>query len=420
MRLPVSRKFQKDVLWNLVSLIVLSVSGLLINILVGRYYGVATLGFFNETYAVYILGSQLAVGSVHLSLQKYVAETGNQKKINQIITPGLVLTVFFAFFAGALIYFGRNLFAKFLQSPEVAVGIYYIVPGLVLFAFNKTFLGILNGLRQMKAFAFFQAVRYILIVSFIILAVARKSPSQNLPLAFTFAEALLFLSLLFYTKRFFQFVGPTHWKGWFKKHFTFSYHSLGGNVLADVNTRVDILILGYFLSDRQVGIYSFAAILAEGFSQVLVVLKNNVNPVLANLSGRSQIVKLQDVIKSGVKLTYQYAAALGGIAILLYPLLLKIFTNGDFKDSWLVFVILLAGIIASSGYQPFQMLLAQAGFPKYYTLLVALVFLSNVILNIIMVPILGIYGSALATAISFVISAVVLKLLTRKTIKVSI
>jgi len=121
-----------------------------------------------------------------------------------------------------------------------------------------------------------------------------------------------------------------------------------------------------------------------------------------------------------VKLTYQYAAALGGIAILLYPLLLKIFTNGEFKDSWPVFIILMAGIIASSGYQPFQMLLAQAGFPQYYTLLVALVFLSNVILNIIMVPILGIYGSALATAISFVISAGVLKLLTRKTIKVSI
>lgn len=402
------------------SLVVLSISGLLLNVLVGRFYGAATLGFFNETYAVYILGSQIAVGSVHLSLQKYVAETNNQNKLNQIITPGLALAFCFAVVAAALIYFLRFSVAEFLSSPDVAIGIYYIVPGLILFAFNKTLLGILNGLRKMKAFAFFQGMRYLLIVGFIVLAIGKHAPSQNLPLAFSYAEAVLFVGLAFYTKRYFQFVAIKNWKGWFGKHFQFSYSSLGGNILADVNTRVDILILGYFLSDQKVGIYSFAAILAEGFSQILVVLKNNVNPVLANLSGRKRIVELADVVRAGVRLTYKYAAFLGVVAIGLYPLILKFLTKGDFNQSFLVFVILMVGIILSSGYQPFQMLLAQAGYPKFYTLLILVVFLANVVLNVILIPLLGIYGSAIATALSFVVSAMILKVLTRRIIKVSI
>jgi O-antigen/teichoic acid export membrane protein len=419
-KLPISKKFQKDVWWNLVSLVVLSISGLAINILVGRFYGASTLGFFNQTYAVYILGSQLAVGSVHLSLQKYVAETTNQKKLNQIITPGLMLAACFALGAALLIYLTRFWVARFLSSPDVAIGIYYIVPGLILFAFNKTLIGILNGLRQMKAFAFFQGLRYLLMVGFIVYLIATGAMSRSLPLAFSYAEAVLFVGLFAYTKRYFGFIGFKQWQGGFGKHFQFSYHSLGGNILADVNTRVDVLILGYFLSDQKVGIYSFAAILAEGFSQILVVLKHNVNPVLANLSGRKRIIELADVVRQGVKLTYKYAAILGIVAIALYPLLLKMFTKGDFSQSIGVFAILMGGIILSSGYQPFQMLLAQAGYPKYYTLLVAIVFVANVVLNVMLIPVWGIYGSAAATGVSFVISAGVLRFLTKKTLKVTI
>lgn len=403
------------------SLAILSISGLLINILIGRFYGASILGYFNQVYAIYILGSQIAVGSVHLSLQKMIAASNKQKEINQIISSGLFLVLCFALVISVAMYFTRFFWSRLLGSSGIASGIAYITPGLLIFAINKSFLGILNGLRLMKAFAFFQSIRYILMLSFLIYGIHFQWSAVKLPLIFSLSEGVLFAILFIYTFKYFNFCLPSKWGGWLCKILSFSYKSLGGNILADVNTRVDILILGYFLSDQKVGVYSFAAILAEGFTQILVVLKNNINPVLAKLSSRAEVVQTKKIVMRGIKLTYKYAVLLGIISIVVYPLILQIFFKGsDFTQSWPIFIILMTGILLSSGYQPFQMLLAQAGFPQLYTLLIAIVFVINVILNLAFIPLWGIYGSAIATALSFIASVVALKILTKKAIKIKI
>lgn len=419
--LPVSLKFQKDVIWNFLSLMLLGISGIVLNILIARYYGASTLGFFNKVYAIYALGSQFAVGSVHLSVQKYTAQHEKMAERNKILTTGLVATLFFAVMTILIFFLSRGLWAWFLREPEISISIIYILPGLFGFAVNKTILAFFNGLRKMKIFAFFQGLRYILIVSFATLAVILKISQNLLPIIFSAAEITLFIFLFLYALRFFDFIKPQKWGDWLKKHFIFGYQSLLGNVLTDVNTRVDILILAFFLSDKQVGIYSFAATLAEGFGQLMVVLKNNINPVIARLIAEKKPKALEKIVQKGVKLTYQFIFVIGLVSIVLYPVLIKIFLPGsDFMISFPVFAILITGIIISSGYQPFQMLLAQAGFPKLYTRLIIIVFITNAVLNFVLIPILGIYGSAIATAISFIILALVLKILVKVSVKIKI
>lgn len=420
-KLPISRKFQQDVIWNVLSLVFLGASGVILNILVARFYGAGTLGFFNKVYAIYILASQFAVGSVHLSVQKYIAHHEKTQERNRIMTSGLFATMLFALTTIVLIFLSRNLWAWFLKDPTISLSILYILPGLFCFALNKTLLAFFNGLREMKIFAFFQTARYVFLVGFAILAVIFRVSQNLLPAIFSAGEITLLIFLFLYSLKFFDFIVASKWKGWLKKHYVFGIHSLLGNVLADVNTRVDVLILGFFLPDKQVGIYSFAAILAEGFSQLLVVLKTNINPVLAKFIAQKKTRELEDTVRKGIKLTYKFAAALGIGSIFLYPLLVKIFLpRSDFMTSFPVFLILMAGILISSGYQPFQMLLAQAGFPKLYTRLITIVFVANAVLNFALVPFLGIYGSALATATSFIVSAVVLKILTRASVKIKI
>lgn len=420
-KLPVSKKFQADVVWNVLSLIFLGASGVILNLLVARFYGAGTLGFFNKVYAIYILASQFAVGSVHLSVQKYIAHQHKSKERDRIISSGLLATTFFALITILLIFLSRNLWAWFLKDSTISLSIIYFLPGLFCFALNKTLLAFFNGLREMKIFAFFQTARYVFLVSFAVIAIVYKAPQDLLPAVFSASEITLLILLFLYSLRFFNFIAIKKWNGWLKKHYIFGIHSLLGNVLADVNTRVDVLILGYYLSDKQVGIYSFAAILAEGFSQVLVVLKTNINPILARLIAAHKTRELELTVRQGIKLTYKFAFVLGIVAVILYPLLVKIFLpHSDFMTSFPVFVILMSGIVLSSGYQPFQMLLAQAGYPRLYTRLITIVFVANAILNFTLIPVLGIYGSAIATAASFIISAIFLKLLTRASVKIKI
>lgn len=416
----VSRKFKIDVFWNAMSLALLGLSGIIFNIIVARFYGARGLGIFNEVYAIYILASQLAVGSVHLSVQKYIPGfEGHPRQLAKIISAGLALTLIFGLIISTLIYFTRGIWWFWFKDQDVVLGVGLVAFGLIGFALNKTLLAVLNGFRLMRPFAFFSGLRYLFILGFVVLLVALHQPQGTLPLAFSLAEAVLFVILLIYTLRFFKFTFSLG--DWLKKHVIFGYHALLGNLLVDINTRVDILILGFFTSAKVVGIYSFAALLTEGLGQLLSgALKFNVNPVLARIAAKKDWPTLQSYIRKGIKLTYLYFFIISLAAVILYPFLIQIFVAQGFLSSWPVFVILMVGLTLSSGYQPFQMLLVQAGLPKFYSWLIATVFIANVLLNLALVPFLGMYGSAIATAISFVVLALGIKFLTKKALKLKI
>ena len=53
-----------------------------------------------------------------------------------------------------------------------------------------------------------------------------------------------------------------------------------GGVLLEMNSKIDIFMIGIFLSDSKVGIYSFCALFVEGF-QIFTVLQNIYNPILS-------------------------------------------------------------------------------------------------------------------------------------------
>jgi O-antigen/teichoic acid export membrane protein len=53
-------KFSQGVIWNIVSLGIAGVCGIVVNYLVGEVYGPAALGVFNQVFAVYVVASQLA------------------------------------------------------------------------------------------------------------------------------------------------------------------------------------------------------------------------------------------------------------------------------------------------------------------------------------------------------------------------
>ena len=102
-------------------------------------------------------------------------------------------------------------------------------------------------------------------------------------------------------------------------------------------------------------------------------------------------------------------------------LVVKILKFGpEYFESWYVFCILMTGSLISSGYIPFQMILNQTGYPGYQTLFMVLLFSTNFILNILLIPVYGIYGAAAATSFSMVSSVIFLKLITSRIIGIKI
>jgi O-antigen/teichoic acid export membrane protein len=421
-QLPIYGKFGRDVSWNIASLGVLGISGILLNIIIARFYGAETLGVFNQVFALYIFFSQLAAFGIYFSVLKYVAEfSEDQSKCNAIITSAIVITTLYAGFISFIAFELTSWIGKILDSPLVARGWLFILPGIWGSALNKVLMAVLNGFRDMKAFALAQAMRYILAIVILVGCVMVKVPGYTLPVIISGAEIILLIFLFIYTLKFYSPVSIKNWAGWGRKHIHFGARSFLSGTIAELNTRVDVLMLGYFVKDRVVGVYSMASLIVEGFAMLSYVVRDNLNPILNKLIAQHKIVELKETIKRGVKIQYTAIALLGIVAIISYPFFIRLFiSDSNFMTSWAPFSILMLGLMLCAGYLPFNMLLVMAGCPGLHTLLKGGIVLSNIILNLLLIPYFGMYGAAYATAISFLLSALYLKFLVRKTLNIRI
>src|SRR5687767_4171640 len=111
------------------------------NLVVVRLVGEAALGVFNQAYAVYVVCSQVAVGGVHLSALRAVAQAQTDRAAQaSAIAAAVLLSALFGVLIGALVLATRGLWAGALGSPEVGQALLFIGPALVLFSLNKTLL----------------------------------------------------------------------------------------------------------------------------------------------------------------------------------------------------------------------------------------------------------------------------------------
>lgn len=415
--LSLRQRFNVDVLWNVASLAVLGVSGIVINTVIAAYEGPDALGVFNQVFAIYIMLAQISVGGLHFAVLRHVSHNqGDPERCADISVAALLLALLAAGAVCLPAYALRGLAGRLLDSPDVASGVALIVPGLLFFSLNKILLNILNGVRAMRAFAVFQALRFILILGAIAIILGMDRPSVYLAFSLSAAEVVLFALLLAYINiRIFVLRPTSRMPAWFSEHISFGLRGFFSGLLSEMNTRVDVLMLGYFLGDALVGVYSYAAILAEGFAQLPVVIRRNVDPIIGRCFAEHDFEKLRDATLKVKKITYLVMVAVSAAAVAAYPVVLPLFVkDAEFSASWGVFAILMGGILLNSGYRPFLGILLQGGRPGMYTILIAVAVGSNIVLNAALIPLLGLSGAATATAAAYVLEAVLLVRLTQR------
>jgi O-antigen/teichoic acid export membrane protein len=205
---------------------------------------------------------------------------------------------------------------------------------------------------------------------------------------------------------------PWHCGGWLKELAAYGFKAFPGGAFLEINSRVDIIILGIFQTDQVVGIYSLAALLVEGISLVTVALLVNINPIITATYFRNDRREFKAIITDTIKYSYIMMIILAVLSCAMYPFFIMIFMS-PFMDSWPLFCILMAGLTASAGYFPLRILFSQTGHPGLQTLFFSLVLVSNITLNLALIPALGMYGAALATGIAYLLTSIYLKLIAR-------
>jgi O-antigen/teichoic acid export membrane protein len=410
-------RFSRDVAWNLGGLAVLGLGGIAINTVILGVQGAEALGIFNQVFAIYIVVSQFCVGGIHLSTLKHCSERQQDPAAcGAIARSALLAAMPPAFLFAGILWLLAAPIGELLSSPEVGEGLLYAAPGLVFFALNKILLATLNGMRRMRFFAIMQSLRYLGILAGVLVIALSGGPSALLPLALTAAELVLFFALLATLGRVLLAASPEAEPlvARIRRHLSFGLRGLFSGILVEANSRVDIVMLGYFTTNELVGVYSFAAILAEGFAQILVVVRQNFDPVAGACFAEKRPERIPELARRVRRILWPLFTM--GVIILIDLYLPMIYLLGDSSaaSGWGVLVILLAGLAISAGYRPFEGIIYQGGRPGMYTLLLLSTVTVNIVLNLAMIPVWGIPGAAVATSISFVWHAVAVVVLVRR------
>jgi O-antigen/teichoic acid export membrane protein len=399
-------KFSTDVLWNLGSLGVLGASGVLINSIIAYHQSPASLGVFSQAFAFYMVLSQLAVGGMQFSIVKYLSHADDPGLRSTVVSSALVAITVTAILVAAGTFLVAPYIGILFKSRDVALGIQIICPALVLFSVNKAFMMVLNGTRRMRAYAIFQGLRYLLIIASVIGLILAGFAGPYLAWCFLFSEVLLAIVLIGFIHKSvvclaFKYVA----RDWMSRHLSFGMRGFFGGMLSDLNTRVDIILLGYFVNDASVGIYSFAAVFAEGFGQISYVVKQNIDPIIGRLTAAKDIDQLRSLMRKVVFVFVPSILTLAIISTLVFPVMVRLFNDGRFFESWRIFAVLLAGIVFNAGFRPFQGVFLLTGRPGLHSLFFLTVVLSNAILNVVFIRHMGPMGAAVATSLAYIIES---------------
>ena len=399
-------KFGRDLAINVGAFAVMGVAGIAMNVFIGRQFGAAALGVFNQLFAVHIFLSQFAVLGVQFSVLRHIPEHAQDKRqCGAILASGLLAASLPAFAVTLAAWSLQDALGALFDSDGVRDGLPWIVASVWIFAANKILLNALNGVREMAVFAAGQAGRFVAMFALLIVLAAAGTPANQLSAVIFGAELLLCAFLMARcAARFALNLESCAYR--IKRHLEFGARGFLSGSMSELNSRVDVIILGIFASDGVVGVYSFAATVAEGLGQLPIVLRNNLNPLLTQAFASGDRDRLAQMAAGARRATYRVMAAIILAAILVFPFFVQLaVAESVFAEASLLFTILAVGLWLGSGYMPLDMYLVQCGFPDMQSFFKAAVLATNITLNLALIPVFGPAGAATAMAASWALSA---------------
>jgi len=190
-----------------------------------------------------------------------------------------------------------------------------------------------------------------------------------------------------------------------KETLRFGFQQNLGNMLDFLNSRFDMLLVNYFLDPAYVGYYSISVLVAEKLWYLPNILSAVLHPRVAHAGEDG------DANRDTTRVSRMTVLIIGAgcvVILLLGRLIVRLLYSNRFLPAVTPLLLLLPGIFMMSLSKILTSDLTARGYPRagMWAGLVAVV--SNVILNVILIPRIAINGAALSSSVSYSLYAAVI------------
>jgi O-antigen/teichoic acid export membrane protein len=174
--------------------------------------------------------------------------------------------------------------------------------------------------------------------------------------------------------------------------------------------RSDVFLVGALLGTRYVGVYSVAVLFAELLWFVTNPLAQAIMPFQSERSVEDAAALTFRAARFnlllGVLVSALFAATLWAVIPLIY--------GSGFSGSFFPLVLLLPGVTAMASARPLYNWLVRQGRPLTLSFICVAAFALNLILNVILLPLIGIAGAAIASSVAYLGLSVALQVWARR------
>ncbi|MEQ9519277.1 MAG: lipopolysaccharide biosynthesis protein [Parvibaculum sp.] len=184
-------------------------------------------------------------------------------------------------------------------------------------------------------------------------------------------------------------------------------------------SNADILILSLFVSPAEIALYFAASRILQLVAFVQYATTAATTQQFSALNAMGDHAALEKLARNTTRLTFMAAVGAAAIIYLMAPFLLTLFGDG-FVGAMPVLGVLMIGLIVQAFSGPAESVLNMSGHERTTALTYSCALLLNIALNLVLIPIYGAVGAAIATALSLALASLALTFALKKHLGISV
>jgi O-antigen/teichoic acid export membrane protein len=389
-------------------------------IALARLMGEFEYGLYAFVWVIVILAGSLSCLGFHTSIIRFSHQysvDGERAALRGLNLAACLIALIASTLLGGL---GLAFLALFGDRIEI----YYVLPvGIAFFIIPMIAVGdILDGMARTRgwtisALAPTYILRPLLILAFMTTAILLDAPrdaktAMMAALAATYVTTLAHLAQLVLRLRGTLGSEPRRYQvgAWMK--YSLPLFLVDG--IGFMLTNADVVVVGLYMPPDQVGIYFAAAKTIVLVQFVYFSIKAAAAPRFSAIMAENDMPALATFAGQAARWTFWPSLIIGACTLAAGEILLSLFGQAFTEGHWLM-AILFAGILAKASVGPGEVLLSMAGKQNLCVALYAVTLAFAIAMNLVLIPLYGLVGAALATATAIMLESILLHIAVRRT-----
>ena len=380
-------------------------AGLATRVVVVRYlskpdYGVLTL-------ALTIFGIIQAVASFGIPMAmvrqfSYYSGRGEEERAKAIVKIALYLIIILGLAWSALLFLLSGLLAETFRMPKLSWVLRFICFCVPFALLNTYLVSVYQALEDAKTKVIFNDflpgfLRFLIIVLVILAGLS----FYGIVVAYTLTPVIVFVLFIAYSLKDLSKLGGVLRLTYLRELLSFSAPLALQSMLGMVVTWTDVLMLGYFLTAKDVAVYGAARPIASTLALVLGAANFLYFPLVSQLFGKNKMKEIKRTYAVITKWVTAITLPVFLVAFLFSRGVIWVLYGARYLDASPVLSILALTFFIYVAFGPSGLTLVIFGENRFVTFATATAAISNVVLNAALIPQLGVVGAAVATLVTF-------------------